>query len=129
MAGNLNFKFRIAFWNIFISEIGRSKKHIALSEKKPPLVKSRPLWDLNWIGQVNFRLTRAFWRIFLNVVWDTWFRAWFGNLKQGVPITSKFSKFKGETQPYVVKLPKSVGARHYCPKILRVPGTPGTRSN
>ena len=34
LAGNLNFKFRIAFWNIFILEISRFKKHIALSEKK-----------------------------------------------------------------------------------------------
>ena len=45
-------------------------------------------------------------------------RAWVGNLKQRVPIGSKSSKFKGETQLYVVKLPKSAGARHYCPKIL-----------
>ena len=30
---------------------------------------------------------------------------------------------------YAVKLPKSAGARHYCPKILQVPGTPGTRAN
>ena len=30
-------------------------------------------------------------------------RAWVGNLKQRVPITSKSSKFKGETQHYVVK--------------------------
>ena len=39
------------------------------------------------------------------------FRAWFGNLKQRVPITSKFSKLKGVTQHYVVKLPKSAGAK------------------
>ena len=50
-------------------------------------------------------------------------------MKQWVPITSKSSKFKGETQHYVVKLPKSAGARHYCPKILRVPGTLGTHAN
>ena len=30
---------------------------------------------------------------------------------------------------YLVKLPKSAGARHYCPKIPRVPGTLGTRAN
>ena len=41
----------------------------------------------------------------------------------------KSSKFKGATQHYLVKLPKSAGARHYCPKILRVPGTLGTRAN
>ena len=35
--GNLNFKLRIAFRNIFFFEIWRSKKRIALSEKKPPL--------------------------------------------------------------------------------------------
>jgi hypothetical protein len=34
-----------------------------------------------------------------------------------VPITSKSSKFKGETKPCLVKLPKSAGARHYCPKF------------
>jgi len=50
-------------------------------------------------------------------------------LKQRVPITSKSSKFKGATQHYVVKLPKSAGARHYCPKIQGVPGTLGTRAN
>ena len=33
------------------------------------------------------------------------------------------SKIKGETQHYVVTWLKSVGARHYCPKIPRVPGT------
>ena len=56
-------------------------------------------------------------------------RAWVGNLKQQVLITGKSSKFKGETQPYVVKLPKSVGARHYCPKIPLVPGTLGAHAN
>ena len=34
LAGNLNFKFRMVFWNIFF---WRFEKHIALSEKKPPL--------------------------------------------------------------------------------------------
>ena len=34
LAGNLNFKFRVVFWNIFILEIGRFEKHIALSEKR-----------------------------------------------------------------------------------------------
>ena len=29
----------------------------------------------------------------------------------------------------VVKLPKSTGARHYCPKIPWVPGTLGTLAN
>ena len=56
-------------------------------------------------------------------------RAWVGNLKQRVPITSKSSNFKGETQHYVVKLPKSAGASQYCPKIQWVPGTLGARSN
>ena len=50
-------------------------------------------------------------------------------MKQRVPITSKLSKFKGATQHYVVKLPKLAGATHYCPKIQRVPGTLGTRTN
>ena len=39
------------------------------------------------------------------------------------------SNFKGETQHYVVKLPKSVGARQYCPKIQQVPGTRGNHTN
>ena len=49
-----------------------------------------------------------------------------GNLKQRVPITSKPSNFKGETQHYVVELPKSAGVRQYCPKILQVPVKPWT---
>ena len=56
-------------------------------------------------------------------------RAWVGNLKQRVPITRKSSNFKGETHHYVVKLPKSAGARQYCSKIPRVPGTLGTLAN
>ena len=55
-------------------------------------------------------------------------RAWIGNLKQRVPITSKSSKLKG-VKPYVIKLPKSTGSIHYCPQIRRVPGTPSTRAN
>ena len=38
LAGNLNFKFRIVFWNIFF---WRFEKHIALSEKKPSLIQVR----------------------------------------------------------------------------------------
>ena len=37
LAGNLNFKFRIVFLEYFFLEIWRFEKHIALSEKKPPL--------------------------------------------------------------------------------------------
>ena len=33
LAGNLNFKLRIVFWNIFILDVWRFKKRIALSEK------------------------------------------------------------------------------------------------
>ena len=36
LAGNLNFKLRIVFWNIFF---WRFEKRIALSEKKPPLAQ------------------------------------------------------------------------------------------
>ena len=46
-----------------------------------------------------------------------------------MPITSIPSNFKGETQGYLVKLPKPAGAGQYCPKIPRVPGTLGTRAN
>ena len=49
--------------------------------------------------------------------------------KQQVPITSKSPNFKGETQRYVVKLPKSAGARQYCLNIPQVPGTRGTHTN
>ena len=35
---NSNFKLRIAIWNIFILEIWRLEKRIALSEKMSPLV-------------------------------------------------------------------------------------------
>ena len=56
-------------------------------------------------------------------------RAWVVNLKKRVPITSKSSNFKGETQRYVVKLPKATGSGQYCPKILLVPGIRGTRTN
>ena len=37
MAGNLNFKLRIDFGNIFILQIWIFEKRIALSEKKPTL--------------------------------------------------------------------------------------------
>ena len=56
-------------------------------------------------------------------------RACVGNLKHPVPISSESSKFKDETQHYVVKLPKSAGARRYCPKIQRVPDTLGIHAN
>ena len=42
-----------------------------------------------------------------------------------MPITSKSSNFKGETQYYEAKLPRCEGARQYCPKTQRVPGTLG----
>ena len=47
----------------------------------------------------------------------------------GVLITSKSLKFEGVTEPYVVKLPKSTGARHWCPKIWRLTGIPGICAN
>ena len=40
LAGNLNFKLRIVFWNIFFWDLEIWKNFIALSEKKPPLQKS-----------------------------------------------------------------------------------------
>ena len=42
---------------------------------------------------------------------------------------SKSSSFKAETQPYIVKFPKSAGAGQYCQKIPQVSGTCGTRTN
>ena len=67
------------------------------------------------------------WPINKNVVYFLFitsvYRAWVGNLKQRVPITSKSSNFKRQKQHYVVKLPKSAGAREYCQKISRVLGT------
>ena len=47
---NLNFKFRIVFWNVFSLEIGRFEKHIALSEKKPPLDRDN-FYDRNSISR------------------------------------------------------------------------------
>ena len=59
MAGNLNFKFRIAFWNNFF---WRFKKHISLSEKKPPLegrAKISVIFD--WDFGRNDDLINSFW--------------------------------------------------------------------
>ena len=47
----------------------------------------------------------------------------------GKLVNPQILRVKGETQHYVVKLPKSAGARQYCPKIPQVPGTLGTRAN
>ena len=38
-AGILNFMFRIVFWDIILVDIGRFERLVALSEKKPPLIK------------------------------------------------------------------------------------------
>ena len=46
--------------------------------------------------------------------------AWVGNLKQRVPLTSKFSKFKGEKQHYLAKFPKFIGVKHFYPKMAPV---------
>ena len=40
-----------------------------------------------------------------------------------------FAGVKGAPQHYVVKLPKTAGARQNCPKIQQVPGTLGTCAN
>ena len=57
-AGILNFKFKIcSFLEYFFFEIWRSKKRIALSEKKPPLMHS--LWLL-----IYFYITRWCYRQF-----------------------------------------------------------------
>ena len=37
LAGNLNFKFRIVFWNIFFRTFGDLKKESHFLKKKPPL--------------------------------------------------------------------------------------------
>ena len=88
------------------------------------------LWSFQNFCLRNF--VQSFFDWFIGNIKDstiiTWCRAWVGNLKQRVPITSKSSNFKGETQHYIVKLPKSAGARQYCPKIPWVPGTLGTRA-
>ena len=51
-----------------------------------------------------------------------------GILKRGCQLLVN-PQFKGKTQRYVVKLPKSAGAGQYCPKIPWVPGTRDTRTN
>ena len=38
LTGNLNFKLRIVFWNIFSLESWRFEKQITISEKEPPLL-------------------------------------------------------------------------------------------
>ena len=54
-----NFKFRIVFWNNFF---GGLKKHIALSEKKPPL----PITNFNYIGRNSFvKKVKFLWKYFL----------------------------------------------------------------
>ena len=52
-----------------------------------------------------------------------------GILKRGCQLLVN-PQFKGKTQRYVVKLPKSADAgKKYCPKIQLVPGTLGTCTN
>ena len=46
-----------------------------------------------------------------------------------MPITVNPQNSRVNTQHYLVKFPKSAGARHSCPKIPRVPGTLGTCAN
>ena len=61
LAGNLNFKLRIVFWNIFFLEIWTFKKRITLSEKKPPLkthffsIFSRPSYVIPKKEQIRSR--------------------------------------------------------------------------
>ena len=50
LAGNSNLKFRVVFRNIFL-EIWRFEKHIALSEKNPPLQQ-----DLKMVSWAHYEL-------------------------------------------------------------------------
>ena len=112
----------------------------------PLLIKNHGFWDsekfLVLQTALQYKPWLIFFQVFIIIQFRTWagmgaaycgaarvrIKAWVGNLKQRVPITSKSSNFKCETQQYVVKLPKSAGARQYCPKILRMPSTLGTRA-
>ena len=50
---------------------------------------------MNWLYQIRSKILHGTKVIIICI------RAWVGNLKQRVPITSKSSKFKGATQHYV----------------------------
>ena len=54
LAGNLNLKLWIVFWNIFILEIWRFEKRIAFSEKKPLLTfHSNSCHLFKWIYKLH----------------------------------------------------------------------------
>ena len=53
IGGKLNFKFKIVIWNIFL-EIWRFEKHIALSEKKPPLLERRARSSI-WVEKLIWK--------------------------------------------------------------------------
>ena len=54
LAGNLNFKLRIAFWNIFF---WRFEKRIALSEKKPLDFSQQHIISDKWAGKIQIFTT------------------------------------------------------------------------
>ena len=61
LAENLNFKFRIVFWNIYFLEIGRFEKEIALSEKnifniEPEHHQSKFSFSLGWPDEASRHL-------------------------------------------------------------------------
>ena len=58
LEGNLNFKLRIVFWNIFF---WRFEKRISLSEKKAPLALVHTSRTQGWWGIFG----RIFWRFLL----------------------------------------------------------------
>ena len=51
MGGNFKFQVQYSFLEYFFFEIWRSKKRIALSGKKPPLVSPKILQFTSWILQ------------------------------------------------------------------------------
>ena len=89
--------------------------------KGKAIIKQLPTYFMQqWF--VQFLNRNWNWSWLSNIKW--YGRAWVGNLKQRVLITSKSSNFKSET--LCSKIAKDEGARQYCPKVLRVPGTLGT---
>ena len=83
LAGNLNFKFRIVIWNIFL-EIWRFEKHIALFENKPHIKKVVHIFHKSKFYTWN--------ALSKNKVWTYWEAHIIRNLPRGFDLYSWFVK-------------------------------------
>jgi hypothetical protein len=91
-------------------------------------MSSLPVFSLTQIEQLHLR-NSSFLSLALLIVCNMFQGLSWRFETVGANHYSESSKFKGATKDYIVKVPKSAGARHYCPKIPQVPGTLGTRAN